>query len=661
MYSQKSLQPIKILIVEDFHVETGVIERELTDAEFNYDSKVVCTEDEYIKALHAFSPDVILSPYSLATTNAVKLLSIARSEGFEVPFILLAFDLSEDIAIDLLAEGIEDYVQRSTLKRLPVAIRKALQRYKIQLELLLSEVKLRESEASLREAQKLAKVGSWEWDIEQEKFLCSDETFRIYGIEKSDLSLAEAQSFIHSKDKDRITKAMSTSLSQALIPSVEYTIVAGDGKVKDVRVHAQAIRNSDNKIVKIIGTLQDVTERKKIELELIRSQRLLSLGEEISHSGSFELDLINRKTIWSPNFYSITGIKQGTVITDELFASHVHPEDREAYTSALAANIKSGVGQPFVYRFIRPDNGQIVHLLANGRRVEEDGEIRWIGGVLDITERVLAQDELEDKTIQRDLILSTAKIGVWHWTVGSNKLEWDENCAQLFDEFSTEIDTEQFYLLIHPEDRDYVRDQLIKGLKAGEYSAEYRLTRNDSTTFVLSRGRAVIGKNGKATCIDGIIIDITDRKRDQEQIKMLSLVASETNSGVLIHDAQGRITWANRGFTNITGYSLEEALGKEPWTFLSGPGTNQELIETTYAMLRAGKSFTSENVLLNKNGQAVWVSTAFSPIMDDQGKLKKVVSVGVDITDQKQKEFSEKTMLEKLEKANNELKKRSSN
>ena len=78
-------------------------------------------------------------------------------------------------------------------------------------------------------------------------------------------------------------------------------------------------------------------------------------------------------------------------------------------------------------------------------------------------------------------------------------------------------------------------------------------------------------------------------------------------------------------------------------------------------MLKAGKSFTSENVLVNKSGQAVWVSTAFSPIMDDQGKLKTVVSVGVDITDQKQKEFSQKTMLEKLEKVNNELKKRSSN
>lgn len=660
MNSRKTLQPIKILIVEDFHVETGVIERELTDAEFNYDSKVVCTEDEYIKALHAFSPDVILSPYSLATTNAVKLLSIARSEGFEVPFILLAFDLSEDIAIDLLAEGIEDYVQRSTLKRLPVAIRKALQRYKIQLELLLSEVKLRESEASLREAQKLAKVGSWEWDIKKKKFVCSDETFRIYGIKKRDLSIAEAQSFIHSKDKERIAELMSTKITGGLLPTVEYTIVAGDGKTKEVRANAQEIRNAEGYIIKVIGTLQDITERKKIELELIKSQSLLSLGEEISHSGSFELDLVNSKTTWSPNFYRITGIKHGSVINNEFFVSHVHPEDKDAYKNALAANIRSGVGQPFVYRIIRPDNGQIVHLLANGRRVEEDGKTRWIGGVLDITERVLAQDELENKTIQRDLILSTAKIGVWHWSVGSDKLVWDESCAQLFDQFSTEIDTEKFYFLIHPEDRDYVREQLIKGLKTGEYSAEYRLTRNDSTTFVLSRGRAVIGKNGKATRIDGIIIDITDRKRDQEQIKMLSLVASETNSGVLIHDAQGRITWSNRGFTSITGYSLEEALGKEPWTFLSGPDTNMELIETTYAMLRAGKSFTSENVLLNKNGQAVWVSTAFSPIMDEKGNLKKVVSVGVDITDQKQKEFSQKTMLEELEKANSELKKRSS-
>jgi DNA-binding NtrC family response regulator len=157
---QNTMQPIKILIAEDFHVETDALLRELNDSEFNHISEIVRTEEEFKNGLHRFDPDVILSPYSLASTNAVKLLSIARNEGMNMPFILLAYDLSEDIAIELLGEGIEDYILRSTLKRLPVAIRKALQRYKTQLELQLSDVKLRESEASLQKAQKMAKVGS---------------------------------------------------------------------------------------------------------------------------------------------------------------------------------------------------------------------------------------------------------------------------------------------------------------------------------------------------------------------------------------------------------------------------------------------------------------------------------------------------------------------
>ncbi len=658
-----TMQPIKILIVEDFHAETDALLRELNDSEFNHISEIVRTEEEFKNGLHRFDPDVILSPYSLASTNAVKLLSIARNEGMNMPFILLAYDLSEDIAIELLGEGVEDYILRSTLKRLPVAIRKALQRYKTQLELQLSDVKLRESEASLQKAQTMAKLGSWDWEVDKDYFHCSDELFRIYGIEKTTFTVARAISFIHPKDKGRLSELMETGLAVGLPEAVEYTIIAGNGEVKDVRVHAEKMMDAKGNIIRIVGTLQDISERKKIELELVRSQSLLSLGEEISHSGSFELDLINRKTIWSANFYRIVGIKPSTVITNKLFLSLIHPKDRKSYQDALAANLEVGVGKPFVYRVIRPDNGQIVHLLANGRRVEgESGEVRWIGSVLDITERVhtqleletretslkeaqklaqlgswemdmetgelqwseemysihgvkkqkatrelfmglvhpddhvaviaadnqaltgespgmtyriirpdnqeertlfgskatligtkligtvqditervRAQREIEAQSIQKNLILSTAKIGVWHYTIGSDKLVWDENCAQLFDEFTTEIDTEKFYFLIHPEDRNYVRQRLIEGLKTGEYSAEYRLTKNGSTTFVLSRGVTTVGIDGKATCMDGIIIDITDRKKEQEQIKTLSLVASETINGVLIHDPDGKI------------------------------------------------------------------------------------------------------------------------
>ena len=124
----------------------------------HFDLEVVQDETTFLQLLNESKPDVVLSPFSLKDTNAVKLLKIARQAGYETPFILLAFDLSEDIAIDLLAEGMEDYVQRSTLKRLPVAIKKALQRYKTQLELTLSEKRLRASESTLRSMLKNAPI-----------------------------------------------------------------------------------------------------------------------------------------------------------------------------------------------------------------------------------------------------------------------------------------------------------------------------------------------------------------------------------------------------------------------------------------------------------------------------------------------------------------------
>jgi len=110
MNDSNGISPINLLIAEDFHGDTEALLRELSEVEFNFSYVVVQDEAGYEKQLHEFNPDVILCPYSLATTNAVKLLGLARKHGVNAPFILLAYDLSEDIAIDLLGEGIEDYI-----------------------------------------------------------------------------------------------------------------------------------------------------------------------------------------------------------------------------------------------------------------------------------------------------------------------------------------------------------------------------------------------------------------------------------------------------------------------------------------------------------------------------------------------------------------------
>ncbi|MBI1289371.1 MAG: PAS domain-containing protein [Flavobacteriales bacterium] len=907
------MEPIRIIIVEDFHAETEAVVRELEEADMNFVTEVVTTKKDFKKALGSFNPDVILSSYSLAETNAIKLLGTTRKSGVMAPFILLAFDLSEDIAIDLLGAGVEDYVLRSTLKRLPVAIKKALQRYKTQLELLMSEVKLRSSETSLREAQKIAKVGSWEWNLSTNQVICSDEMFRIYDCDPDSFTLEDARNFIHPKDRERVAELMEEALPSGVLPVLEYTIVTADGQTKEVRAIAEAIKNPKGEVVKLFGTLQDITERKKIEQKLFWKQGLLELGEEISDSGSFELDLTNRKTKWSPNFYRITGIKPDTVIRRAFFVSCVHPDDREEYERILEESIRTNTGKPHVYRFIRPDNGQVIHLQSNGRRVNtEDNTVRWIGSVQDISERVRTQHELErskaslmeaqkiakvgsweweagseevwwseemfhiyetdkknitiedvrsfihpedrarvdaitandlnamftsvieyrlllasgqvkhvvssakqikDATgkvtrligtlqdvtdsvqatkereayrIQRELTLHAAQIGVWHWELDRSELFWDDRCYDIYGIEKRPISTQEFVGFIHEDDRDAMQRCITESFISGDYKAEYRIRVADGVKFLMSRGKVTFGSNGQPTRMDGIILDMTERhemetalreserlfrdmaenitevfwltdwklnevlyispqyetlyglsveslyedptswskaihpddldratvqfrelaitgkydeeyrlvmkdgtikwvrdrafpvygpdgsvsrvagiteditkqKLDKERIETLSLVASETINGVLIHEPDGKIIWANKGFTNITGFSSEEVIGKEPWSIVGGPETNQKLVEMTYAKIMAGKPFTSVNSLRHKEGHSVWVNVSYAPILDDYGNVIKIVSIGTDITKQKEVEQLQRDMLQKLEKANRELKER---
>lgn len=912
---------IRIILVEDFHAETEIVLRELKESELWFEHKTANSEDSFRELLKTYNPDVILSPYSLSKTNALKLFKIAREGHFEVPFILLAFDLSEDIAIDLLAEGIEDYVQRSTLKRLSVAIRKALSRHKTQLELMISEARLRSSEESLREAQKVAKIGSWEWEISKEEVHFSDEMYRIYGTEPRPLTIESVKGFIHPDDRDWIGKYLVKGLTEGYEEIVDYRIVTDLGATKYVRSHTEVIKNPEGQIIKLFGTLQDITERKKIELELRNSQGLLAIGEEVSNSGSFELDLNQRTTRWSKNLYKITGLDPSKPINHKRFVSHIHPEDRATYTETLRKSIKSSKGNPFVYRFIRPDNDQLVYLQANGRPVEENGNvIKWIGSVQDISDRILTQMDLErahanlsevqgiagmgsweweigsedvwwseemykiyefnrppqltdvfdfmhpddfadpniptcheidgvfipsldyrmllpsgkikhvisrakqvkDHTgkpvrllgmlqdvtqqveaerkheaerIQQELTVHAAQIGIWHWAIDKNEISWDKRCFEIYEIQEQTITPQDFLEFIHPDDVDTVQERISEAFASGSYTAEYRIKTDGSIKYLHARGKVTYNKAGSPERLDGVILDMTERhememalrenellfrdmaesitevfwltdwnlnevlyvspqyetlyglsrqslyenpgswteaihpddqerassqfrklaltgeydeeyrlvmkdgtikwvrdrafpvknadgstsriagiteeitkqKQDQHRIETLSLVASETINGVLIHEADGTVAWANKGFTQITGYSESEILGKEPWSVVAGKDTDKSLIDQTYEYLKAGKPFASDNKLVHKDGHSVWVNTAFTPIMGENGEIVKVVSIGTDITKQKEQEALQSSMLkqlesqfqdrtEELEKTNQELK-----
>ncbi|MFB9863754.1 PAS domain S-box protein [Rufibacter immobilis] len=151
------------------------------------------------------------------------------------------------------------------------------------------------------------------------------------------------------------------------------------------------------------------------------------------------------------------------------------------------------------------------------------------------------------------------------------------------------------------------------------------------------------------------LVDITQRVKYENELKMLSLVASKTTNGIVIMNAQGEIQWVNEGFTNLNGYTLNEVFGKRPSDFLQGPKTDSEAAQRIFEKYEAGEPFSEEVLNYKKTGEIFWVRFEVTPVRDNDGKIVRFISVQTDITAQKAADESQAQLTRDLTQQNRDL------
>jgi PAS domain S-box-containing protein len=149
--------------------------------------------------------------------------------------------------------------------------------------------------------------------------------------------------------------------------------------------------------------------------------------------------------------------------------------------------------------------------------------------------------------------------------------------------------------------------------------------------------------------------DVTERKQAEAAIKQLSLVASKTNSAILITDNKGLVTWVNDAFVEISGYTIAEALGKKPGAMLQGKDTNPAHIQKIREGLASKKPFVQEILNYHRNGTPYWLSLSITPIFDEAGELVQFIGVETDITDIKKQKEAVENALQELKATQNQL------
>ena len=143
-----------------------------------------------------------------------------------------------------------------------------------------TEEALRRSEASLREAQRIAHLGNWQWNIRTNELHWSEEIYSIFGLARQQFK-ETYEAFldrVHPEDRERVAQAVKQTLDGGKPYSIEHRIVRPDGGTRIVHERAEVTRDDDGSAIQMVGTVQDITEQKRIEAEFLRAQRLDSVG-----------------------------------------------------------------------------------------------------------------------------------------------------------------------------------------------------------------------------------------------------------------------------------------------------------------------------------------------------------------------------------------------
>ncbi len=409
-----------------------------------------------------------------------------------------------------------------------------------------AEDQARRAAADLAEAQRIAKLGSWRFDIVTDRILLSDQLCHMFEVEPSLLGQTYESflALVHPDDRPGVVQANVEARASGTPFDMEFRVVKQDGSVKTMRELGYANRDTAGRVVGLFGTVQDITERKQVETALRESEERLMLALESANMGTWDWDA--KTDSFQCNHWQVAlfGVRPGDFPgTGAEAMSRIHLEDRGRIATAVRRVLEEGVTVREEFRVVHAD-GSVRWLFGSGRPVQDEhGRGRHVVGVcLDITERHLEQervnslnDILETRVRERaaqlveanerwDWVVRATNDGVWDWDLLHDQLYYSPRWKRMhgFQEDDRLESTEEWSARIHPQDRSRVSEALDRCLagNGSQFHEEYRVRKKDGAYFwVLDRGIAIFDDQGHAIRMVGSETDITWRKKADELLR----------------------------------------------------------------------------------------------------------------------------------------------
>jgi len=410
------------------------------------------------------------------------------------------------------------------------------------------EEKLQRSEAYLAEAQRLSHTGSFGWRPSTGEILCSEETFRIFDYDRATKPTVELiLQRVHPEDTAFVKQTIERAAQDGKDFEHEYRLVMPDSSVKYVHVMAHALTHESGG-VEFVGAVMDVSDRKRAEEEVRRSEALAEQRLRLvvdttpamlnSCRPDGYLDYVNKGWLDYFGFSLETALDRADVMKmsppskADMYGSDwqpvIHPEDLPGFTDHWKSMLVSGKPGEREARVRRFDGVYRWHLFRVVPLYDETGKpVKWYASAFDIEDRKRAEEALRRSEGYLAEAQRLTRTGSWAWSVATrHSVYWSQENYRLFG-FDPEggiPSDEAFYQRIHPEDRDRVRREVFleRPDEGSHFDVEFRIVLPDGAIkYVRSTGHPVRNISGDLLEYVGTSIDVTERKRADEERERL--------------------------------------------------------------------------------------------------------------------------------------------
>lgn len=508
------------------------------------------------------------------------------------------------------------------------------------------EFELRHNEQRLNLLSKLARTGSFEFDLKSRQVLWSLGTFEIF--EKDPLtgspSVEEYMEHVVPEDRATVYKLLEEILHITEQQTLEYRIITYKNNIKYVKVITQS-ELVDGVAVRVIGSTSDITEQKLTEQDLRLSRQNLEEAQDLARLGSWRMNLSDGTIWWSEGCYKIWERGPEDSIKDyNEFIQTVHPDDRAAviqYTEELYANSNDMVIE---YRIITPSgNVKNLYVRSKSSKNQEGKTDFFFGTVMDLTEIKQVQEKYRQSEESLTEAQMLARMGSWEYSAFDNRLTWSKGMYNLWQR-NPELPpptVSEFCNSVDPKDRFRLL-RLINELLHKKESQEIEFcirVKGNKCVNTYSRFFVRTDKNGIITGIHGTVMDISERKRNEEilQEKQRILIEAQemSRSGNFTLDLISNIAYWSPGIFKILGLDPEKAPpSQEEYISWMKADDREKFVRMHERLKTEGGSGEIEYSINVPSGKEFTLLARAKGIPDSSGKIIRISGTITDITPQ---------------------------